>query len=96
MEFIVRSTLAESEAEPSSRYWLRKLTPTANRREILMNTLVATPLGASLNTHPTEGVLPVEFSRYGPTSYKLKVSLPPGEYAFSRAGARNVFCFGVD
>ena len=57
----------------------------------------ASPLGASTQTNLAQGVLPVEFAKYGDASIKLHTGpLPPGEYAVSRIYGQTVFCFGVD
>jgi hypothetical protein len=45
----------------------------------------------------TKNFLPLQFSRYGTSSYRISTSgLPPGEYALRRVNAESVFCFGVD
>jgi hypothetical protein len=55
------------------------------------------PLSSSTETSPAHGVLPVEFSKYGNNSIKLRSGpLPAGEYALGCIRRQTVFCFGVD
>ncbi|HEV3334110.1 MAG TPA: hypothetical protein VG096_24155 [Bryobacteraceae bacterium] len=57
----------------------------------------ASPIGASTTADPAQGVVPVEFSRYGKTSLKISAGrLPAGEYALGHPYSQTVFCFGVD
>jgi hypothetical protein len=97
LEFIVRSPLVTSAANPNTVYSLRKLEPKKNKREMILVTH-APPAGASAKTGLAEGVLPVDFSKYGNSSYKLSAGpLLPGEYALGRATLpQRVYCFGVD
>ena len=45
----------------------------------------------------TTTFVPLQFARYGSSSYKVSTTgLPPGEYAIRRQGAQSAFCFGVD
>ena len=56
-----------------------------------------TPLGSSTHTTVARGVLPVGFSKYDNSSFKLRTGpLPPGEYAVSCVRRQTAFCFGVD
>jgi hypothetical protein len=97
LAFVVRSLSGTTAADPSDLYHLRKLTPKKDRREAIMSTVHASPLGASASNTRSDGVLPVRFSRYGASSYKVTVdALTPGEYALGRTGDNTVFCFGVD
>lgn len=57
----------------------------------------ATPVGASIDTNVAAGLLPIEFTRYGKSSYKISAGkLLAGEYAIGQAYGQTVFCFGVD
>lgn len=95
--FVVRSLSAATAADPTDLYHLRKLTPEKDEREAIMSTVHVSPLGASASNTRSDGVLPVRFSRYGASSYKVTVdALPRGEYALGRAGEHTAFCFGVD
>lgn len=97
LAFVVRSLSGASAADPSDLYRLRKLTPEKDKREAIISTVHASPLGASASNTRSDGVLPVRFSRYGASSYKVSVdALPPGEYALGQAGGHTAFCFGVD
>jgi len=97
LDFVVRSRFATSAVDPTAMYWLRKLAAKGDNRELLVTAGHATPVGAFMKTTLTEGVLPVEFARYGSSSYRMTTpALPPGEYAVSRAYSQAVFCFGVD
>ena len=97
LEFIVRSLFSVSSVDPSTLYSLRKLDSKKTKRELVMMSGHASPLGASATSTPAEGVLPVEFSRYGASSLKMTTGqLAPGEYAVGRPYGPSVFCFGVD
>jgi len=89
LEFVVRSAAAATPADPNTVYSLRKLAPKKNKREMIL---------MAQKADPSEAVLPVDFSRYGNSSYKLAVGpLKPGEYALGRATLpQRVFCFGID
>ena len=97
LEFVVRSELAWSDCDPNTRYLLRRLDEKKKQRELVIMTGRITPLGSSTQNTLAQGALPVEFSRYGGSSFKLRSGpLPPGEYAVSRIHVQTVFCFGVD
>jgi hypothetical protein len=98
LEFIVRSPFAAAAVDPNTFYGLRSLHAKKNKREIVFMTGHASPVGGSTKTDLSEGSLPVEFSKYGASSYKLTTPpLKPGEYALGRATMpQTVFCFGVD
>jgi hypothetical protein len=96
-QFVVRSMLAASSIDFNTIYCLRQLDQKKKSRQLIIMSGHASPIGASTSTNLAQGVLPVEFARYGTSSLKLTIgSLPPGEYAVSRVYAQVVFCFGVD
>jgi hypothetical protein len=81
----------------SSLYVLRKLTSKKKTRELIMTSGHFSPIGGSVTAAPAEGVLPVDFSRYGTASLRISTGvLPPGEYAVGNPYGPGVFCFGVD
>jgi hypothetical protein len=98
LDFLVRSAIAGSVADPNTLYALRKLDKQKKKREIVMMTGHASVAGASIKTNLTQGAFPIVFTRYGKSSIKISAgSLPPGEYALGRANyPQTVFCFGVD
>jgi hypothetical protein len=97
LDFVVRSAIPASVIDPNTIYSLRKLTHKKKTRELVIMSGHATPFGASATTTPAEGVLPVEFSRYGTSSLKMTAGpLAPGEYAVGHPYGPAVFCFGVD
>jgi len=98
LEFVVRSFVATAAVDPNTLYSLHKLDKKKNKREMVVLTGHASPVEASINTNPVQGVLAVEFSHYGKSSLKISAgTLPPGEYALSpHAFAQTIFCFGVD
>ena len=97
LEFVVRTLIASSTADPNSLFVLRKLGQKKKSRELIIMSGHASPLGASTNSPLAQGVLPVEFSKYGSSSIKMTTStLAPGEYAVSRNYGQTVFCFGID
>jgi hypothetical protein len=102
IEFVVRSPLAASTADPGTFYCLRRLESKRKSRDFLANTIhaIASPIGASatLDTRMDESLVPLTFSRYGSSSFLAKAeTLPSGEYALQYRGVWNVFfCFGVD
>jgi hypothetical protein len=97
LEFVVRSPLATSATDPTATYHLRRLEAAKGTREVPAIVGHASLVGATSNTTPTAGLLPLEFAHYGVSSYEASTSgLSPGEYAIGQAGAKTVFCFGVD
>jgi hypothetical protein len=98
LEFVVRSPLAVSAADPNTIYGLRLLHAKKKKREIVFMTGHASPLGASTKADLSEGVLGLEFTKYGASSYKVTTpALKPGEYALGGATMPQVvYCFGVD
>ena len=95
--FVVRSTLAQTDTNPATLYVLRKLDPKKKTREIAFSTGHFTPFGGHATTNLNAGQIPINFARYGTSSYRITASnLPPGEYALSRIYGQDVFCFGVD
>ena len=97
IEFVVRTIPASTTVDPSTLYVPRKLGMKKKSRELIVMSGHASPLGASTNSPLAQGVLPVEFSRYGASSIKMTApALQPGEYAVSRQYGQTVFCFGVD
>jgi hypothetical protein len=98
LEFIVRSRLATPGADPNTIYSLRKLDAKKKKREMTLTTGHAPSAGTSAKTELSQGVLSVDFTKYGESSYKLAVGpLKPGEYALGAATLpQRVFCFGVD
>ena len=92
LDFVVRSFAASSAVDPNSLYTLRRLDEKKKRRELVIMAGHFSPLGASTQTNLAQGVLPVEFSKYGNGSIKLRTApLPPGEYAVSRIYGQTVF-----
>ena len=97
LDLIVRSAIPISAVDPNTIYCLRRLNPKKKTRELVMASGHVSPLGASTTATPGEGVLPVDFSRYGSSSLKMTTNeLAPGEYAVGRPYGPAVFCFGVD
>ena len=97
VELIVRSQLSASVVDPNTLYSLRKLESKKKTRELVMMSGHASPLGTSSTSNPAEGVLQVDFSKFGTSSLKMDAGvLAPGEYAVGRFYGSAVFCFGVD
>ncbi|HEY1220541.1 MAG: hypothetical protein ABSE42_17745 [Bryobacteraceae bacterium] len=97
LEFVVRSELAWSDLDPNIRYALRHLDEKKKQRELVIMTGHSGLTGFSTQTNTAQGVLPVEFSKYGDNSIKLHSGpLPAGEYAISCMRHQTAFCFGVD
>jgi hypothetical protein len=97
LDLIVRSAIPVSAVDPNTIYCLRKLNAKKKTRELIITSGHAQPFGVSTTTTPAEGVLPVEFSRYGSSSLKMTTGeLAPGEYAVGHPYGPAVFCFGVD
>lgn len=96
-DFVVRAPGGMATMDPDSLYHLRRLTSKHNRREALLTSGHASPVGATMHAARSQGLIPLDFSHHGSHSYRIRVSdLAPGEYALGRAGGRTVFCFGVD
>ena len=82
IEFVVRSAFAVAGIDPNTFYALRLLHNKKDKREIIFMMGHATPIGASTSSDLASGVLPVEFSKYGKSSYKVTTpALKPGEWA---------------
>jgi hypothetical protein len=97
VDLVVRSMVSASTADPNTVYVLRKLSSKKKTRELVMTSGHFSPIGGSMTAVPAEGVLPVDFSRYGAASLKMSTGpLPPGEYAVGHPYGPAVFCFGVD
>jgi hypothetical protein len=97
LDLIVRSIVPVTSVDPNTIYCLRKLNSKKKSRELLFMTGHASPIGGSTTTTPLEGILPVEFSKYGNSSLKMTTGeLAPGEYAVGKPYGPAVFCFGVD
>jgi hypothetical protein len=97
LEFVVRMLVASLTEDPNALFVLRKLDVKRKSRELVISSSHFTPIGGSSKSPLAEGVLPVDFSRYGASSVKMMtVALPPGEYAVSRIHGQSIFCFGID
>jgi hypothetical protein len=97
LEFVVRLPLANTSADPSALLFLRKMDSKKKVREIVYMTGHYSPVGGSGKTNLAEGVLPVEFARYGKESIKVVTGpLTPGEYALSVSYGQTLYCFGID
>jgi hypothetical protein len=95
-QFIVKG---RSPLDPSSRYELRLLKVSKDRREILMTQAHGTIIGGTATTNLDEGALSIRFENYGADSYRIipEQILPPGEYALGLRGlVTELYCFGVD
>jgi hypothetical protein len=96
-DLIVRSAIPVSAIDPNTIYCLRKLNSKKTKRELIIMSGHVQPFGVSTSTPTAEGVLPVEFSRYGMSSLKMTTGeLAPGEYAVGHPYGPALFCFGVD
>lgn len=97
LDLLVRSVIPVFAIDPNTTYCLQKLNPKKKTRELIMASGHAQPFGGSATSTPAEGLLPVEFSRYGSSSLKMTTAeLTPGEYAVGHPSGPAVFCFGVD
>ena len=97
IDFVVRSVIPLTAIDPNTIYCLRKLNPKKKTRELVIMSGHASPVGASTTMTPAQGILPVEFSRYGNSSLKMTTGeLAPGEYAVGKPYGPAVFCFGID
>jgi len=65
IDFVVRTPLASSTVDPSTLFALRRLGMKKKSRELVIMSGHASPLGASTNSPLAQGVLPVEFAKYG-------------------------------
>jgi hypothetical protein len=96
LDFVVRSLLAASSVDPNTIYCLRKLNSKKKTRQLVTMQGRLTPTGMSTNTNLVGVALPVEFSKYGGSSFKMTTAeLAPGEYAVGHPYGPAVFCFGV-
>jgi hypothetical protein len=97
LDFVVRTVVPVFAVDPNTIYCLRKLDPKKKTRELAIMSGHFSPLGTSTTSTPAEGILPVEFSRYGSSSLKMTTGeLTPGEYAVGHPHGPAAFCFGVD
>jgi hypothetical protein len=97
LEFVVRSALASTSTDPSAVIFLRRMDSKKKTREIVYMTGHFSPIGGAAKTNLSEGVLPVNFTRYGNGSIKLTSGpLPAGEYALSVLYSQTFYCFRVD
>lgn len=97
LEFVVRSTFAATPGvDPNTFYTLHRLDTKKKTRGMIITTAHGSILGATANGAP-EAALPLTFSRYGSSSFKITPgALPPGEYALKSISSQAVFCFGID
>jgi hypothetical protein len=97
LDFVIRTAIVSTTVDPSNIYVLRKMESKKKSREIVFSSGHFSPLGGSMKTNLETGSLPLTFTKYGSGSIKVTATaLSSGEYALSRAGALNLFCFGVD
>jgi hypothetical protein len=97
LDFVVRTIVPVFAVDPNTIYCLRKLDPKKSTRELPIMSARFSPLGTSTTSTPAEGILPVEFARYGNSSLKITTGvLAPGEYSVGHVHGQAVFCFGVD
>jgi hypothetical protein len=83
--------------DPNTIYSLRRLTSKKKTRELVMTTGRVSPFGVSTTINTDEGLLPVDFTKYGNVSLRMAAgNLPPGEYAIGKPYGPAVFCFGAD
>lgn len=80
---------------------LRKLEIKKNKRGDTRELLVVKAQSSVFHAgkaDTAERLIPIDFSRYGSSSYRAvpKEPIGPGEYAFWRADSQTVYCFGVD
>ena len=97
LEFVVRTSLP-TDVDPNTTYCLRRLDARKDKRELQLAAGYVGFWGSSVKTTPSQGILPLNFSRYASSSLKLTpaTALPTGQYALSNFSDRIVFCFGVD
>ena len=97
LDFVVRSILAASMADPNATYCLRRLNSKQKTRELVTMAGHVSPVGMSTKMNLAGVALPVEFSKYGNSSFKMTTAeLAVGEYAIGRPYGPAVFCFGID
>jgi len=95
-QFIVRG---RSPVDPMSRFQLRVLKSSKDRREIVITQGHGTVFGGGATSSMDEGAIPIRFEEYGTDSYRITPEhpLPPGEYALALRGmGTDLYCFGVD
>ena len=95
-QFVVKG---RAPLDPSSRFELRLLKVSKDRREFLMTQAHGTIVGATATTSLDEGAVPIRFEDYGADSYRIvpQQTLSPGEYALGLRGVvTELYCFGVD
>jgi hypothetical protein len=95
-QFIVRG---RSPLDPMSRFQLRVLKSSKDRREIMITQGHGSVFGGSATSSMDEGAMPIRFEGYGADSYRITPEhpLPPGEYALTLRGmVSELYCFGVD
>jgi hypothetical protein len=97
LEFIVR-TSAATPIDPQGQYSLQFLAVKKKVRQMIGPSARASAFGGMSIDRNGQGIIPVNFERYGSSSVKMTVgSLPPGEYALSSVqNPLSAFCFGVD
>ncbi len=97
VEFVVRTPLAATNADPSTLFSLHRLETKKKNRELQFMSGHFSPVGGSFSTNQSQNLVPVTFSKYGSGSIKIKADkLPPGEYALSYISPQVVYCFGID
>lgn len=95
-QFIVRG---RSPLDPMSRFQLRVLKSSKDRREILITQGHGSVFGGGATSSMNEGAIPIRFEEYGGNSYRITPEhpLPAGEYALALRGmVSELYCFGVD
>jgi hypothetical protein len=95
-QFIVRG---RSPLDPLSRFQLRLLKSSRDRREIMITQGHGSIFGGGATSSMDEGAIPIRFEEYGANSYRITPErpLPPGEYGLVLRGmASDLYCFGVD
>ena len=95
-KFIVRG---RSPLDPVSRFQLRVLKSSKDRREIVITQGHGSVFGGGATSSMDEGAIPIRFEEYGADSYRITPEhpLPPGEYALALRGmVFELYCFGVD
>lgn len=94
LEFVIKPSVG---VDPMTAYHLRRLDSKKKIREVVIVSGHASPFSGSTTTNASQGVLPMESSQYGASSFKMAaLNLPPGEYGIGRIGGQEAFCFGVD